>query len=291
MSLPNYQLGEFGAAGEKGGRPRRFMDWLRITKTLAEDVSKTVMLAVFGETGIRQSRSSTGLDIDRSLEYDKGSCYDGQLGTLTVEHVIPRNWTVITESTIEMQHVTRDARLLALATGHDNPSRGTKPLSFFSTAERHQGEIRSGFVHHESISPFLYDPDGFTGRRRAEASRATAYGFMTYALLSDVPHYAGSIPGEQMGSWLTAQQLDHIKWLGVNHPPNRVEKLIDWVRWYFFGACNPLIHEASIIASAIDGGKGETWDTLWNGLLAKRINGTDALTQILMLEVTKQFQF
>jgi len=281
--LPNH--GAFGARADSGGRPRQFGDWLKASKHLDDDVSDRWMKDAFKQPASRPTVNSATLNREQSLSYTKGSCYTGSSVSaardFTIEHVIPQNWTLLTARVSELENASRDARLISVSSKSDNSARGTKPLSFAIHGTRLQRPDGDEYQHEEYVAKFLYNPAGFTNPRKAEASRVVSYGFVTYPLLSDVPHYANSIPGGQVGSWLTAQQLPQIVKLQEDYPPNRAEKLFDWVRWYLFGGCNPFIHDTSLLKNG----------TEVYGLLKKRLDGSDALSQILMLHITGQFKF
>jgi len=266
--------GEFGAAAAKSSTERKFIDWLQRVVALDDSEATNWLNAVFDGPS----------PFDKS--FDGGCLYSGVHGVnydLTVEHIIPRDWTVVSEAIDELANVNRDSRTIALITASENSSRGTRPMSFFTMEARKEiGDVdRSVEMSIDRLRQFLYANPRFSERRKAQACRQLFYGFLTWPMLSDARKYAGSKPGDQMGSWLTWVQFKHARFLLDKHPAGDFEKLVDWVKFYLFGGCNPFIHTPfeQVIKSHYL--KDESI-----GLLERRLRGNAAMSTVVLDVVT-----
>ena len=268
---------EFGAGASVGGRVRAFQLWLHRVAMLTNEDAVAWLTRVFDDTSQKFDGS-----------FSAGCLYTGVRAVnerdLTVEHVLPKDWCVLAEQVDELVNATRDSRLITLASATANSSRGTRALSFLTPVSRRELGDVSGPMPIERVKRFLYDHHNFDAPRKAFAFRQTAYGFLLAPLLSDARKYAGSIAGDQMGSWLTWIQSKYAQHLISTSPPTDFESLLDWVRYYFFGGSNPIVHEA--IAFASYRSPSSAIGVTIEDLLDRRMHGTDALSRLMLDEVT-----
>lgn len=269
---PVGNTGEFGAAAL--GRQRVFQSWLHKVAMLTKIEAAEWFSEVF-------SKSFDG-------HFLPGCLYTGVRAVtpqdLTVEHVVPKDWCILAQRVDELVNVTRDSRLITLASGTANSSRGTRALSLVTReSQREIGDV-DGPMGIEKVKLFLYDHHNFDAARKAWASRQTAYGFLLSPLLSDARKYAGSIAGDQLGSWLTWVQWKYAQQLMSASSPTDFESLLDWVRYYYFGGSNPLVHE--VVAFASYKSLPAQYAVGIRDLLESRMHGTDALGRLMLDEVT-----
>jgi hypothetical protein len=268
------ETGEFGAGAAASGRERDFQTWLHKVAMLTQGDAVAWLSEVF-------SQRFDG-------NFSVGCLYTGVRAVtqqdLTVEHVLPKDWCLVAEQIDELVNVTRDSRLVTLASATANSSRGTRALSLVTQASQRQLGDVDGPMSIERVKRFLYDHHNFDATRKAFACRQTVYGFLLSPLLSDARKYAGSVAGDQLGSWLTWVQWKYAQHLMYSSPPTDFESLIDWVRYYFFGGSNPLVHDANAFANYRS--LPSTITMRIEELLDSRMHGTDALSRLMLDEVT-----
>ena len=266
--IPLIEGSAFGAAAPRGGHNKRYQKWLEESLTAPPED------AASGRALLRSNATDTPAAAGL-----QGSIYNGDIpksGDFTIEHVIPHDWCKLARYFRELVQIGNNVHLIGLATQSDNSSRQAKPLSFVTNKSKRTyraGEPSSqDEIEYDPLlmAKYLYNPHNFSDARKAATARITICAFLTYPMLSDAPSYAGW-PSGRLGSLLYSAQWKHIQQLLKDRGESTEwEQRLNWMQWYRFGWCNPVIHEQNIVFAP-------DFETL----LKNRLSGDDAISALL----------